>query len=383
MGTEVRLIRALRLRNQGLAPGARPWASAPEVARGMLAMQAQDPLGVLWALSVRAGGPREGSATAPDRPSEAMVRSDLADGRIVRNRPSRGTLQVTAPEDLHWLTDLLSVRSNVAAKKRRAQLDVTEAMVETVGEVLRRELAGGRVMTRPALVEACASAGVPLDGSQAGHVLRHHTEAMTIVFAEPKGRTDTFALADEWIDQRRSLDRSEALAEVAIRYFESRGPATAQCLAWWGNLTMGDVRAAIEGAGSALEQVELAGETMLMGAGLAGLTDAEVDAALAEPLLLAPFDEYLLGYRSRDAVISPDRQDAVVPGRNGMFKPIVVVDGEVVGLWSRAATSRAVSVKILPFETLGGDTIEQLAGRANDYGAFLGREATLTVTSTR
>ena len=159
MGTEVRLIRALRLRNQGLAPGARPWASAPEVARGMLAMQAQDPLGVLWALSVRAGGPREGSATAPDRPSEAMIRSDLADGRIVRNRPSRGTLQVTAPEDLHWLTDLLSVRSNVAAKKRRAQLDVTEAMVETVGEVLRRELAGGRVMTRPALVEACASAG--------------------------------------------------------------------------------------------------------------------------------------------------------------------------------------------------------------------------------
>ncbi|NLH64859.1 MAG: winged helix DNA-binding domain-containing protein, partial [Candidatus Microthrix parvicella] len=133
MGTEVRLIRALRLRNQGLAPGARPWASAPEVARGMLAMQAQDPLGVLWALSVRAGGPREGSATAPDRPSEAMIRSDLADGRIVRNRPSRGTLQVTAPEDLHWLTDLLSVRSNVAAKKRRAQLDVTEAMVETVG----------------------------------------------------------------------------------------------------------------------------------------------------------------------------------------------------------------------------------------------------------
>ena len=231
--------------------------------------------------------------------AERSVRAGrvCVNGRIVRNRPSRGTLQVTAPEDLHWLTDLLSVRSNVAAKKRRAQLDVTEAMVETVGEVLRRELAGGRVMTRPALVEACASAGVPLDGSQAGHVLRHHTEAMTIVFAEPKGRTDTFALADEWIDQRRSLDRSEALAEVAIRYFESRGPATAQCLAWWGNLTMGDVRAAIEGAGSALEQVELAGETMLMGAGLAGLTDAEVDAALAEPLLLAPFDEYLLGYR--------------------------------------------------------------------------------------
>ncbi|MEZ5380320.1 MAG: winged helix DNA-binding domain-containing protein [Microthrixaceae bacterium] len=364
---EVRLIRALRLRGQGLVPGVQSWESPPEVARGMVAMQAQDPKGVLWALSVRSAG----------RPDEAAVTGDLAAGAVVRNRPSRGTLQVTAPEDLHWLTGLLAARSNAAAVKRRDQLGVTQSTVDAVGEVLRNELAGGRTRTRPELVAACAAAGVPLDGSQAGHILRHHTETMTVVFAAPQGRSDTFALADEWIGTRRELDRDGALAELALRYFTSRGAATAQCLSWWGNLTMGDVRSAIAGAGSALEEVELAGETFVVDGATANLTPAEVDAALAEPHLLAPFDEYLLGYRSRDAVITAERLDAVVPGRNGMFKPIVVVDGEVVGLWSRKATTKSVTVTVEPFSKLPASAADALAQRADCYGAFLGRRATL------
>lgn len=340
----------------------------------MLAMQAQDPLGVLWALSLRSSN--SGEAT---QPTETRVSADLAQGRIVRNRPSRGTLQVTSPEDLHWLTETLSQRSNAAGRKRRGDLGVTEEMTQRVEEVLRAELADGRVQTRPELVAACASAGVTLDGSQAGHILRHHTEQMTIVFAEPRGRTDTFALADGWIGERRSLDRPQALAEVATRYFGARGPATPQCLGWWANLTMGDVRAAIEGAGAALEQVDLGGTPMVLPAGSAGLPAAEVDAALAEPMLLPPFDEYLLGYRNREAQITSERLDAVVPGRNGMFKPILVVDGEVVGLWSRKATTKKVTVTISPFQALAPADIEPLKFRAHEYGAFLDREVDVVV----
>ncbi|MFC7756559.1 DNA glycosylase AlkZ-like family protein [Tsukamurella soli] len=95
---EVRRIRALRLRAQGLVPGVRDWRSAADVARGMLAMQAQDAAGVRWALSLRAA----------DHPADDAVRAELAAGAVVRNRPSRGTLQVTAPEDLHWMSATLS-----------------------------------------------------------------------------------------------------------------------------------------------------------------------------------------------------------------------------------------------------------------------------------
>ena len=368
-GEGVRLIRALRLRNQGLVGGARTWSSTVDVARGMVAMQAQDPNGMVFGLSVRAAS----------RPTEEAVLADFAAGAVVRNRPSRGTLQVTAPEDLHWLTELMAPRSNAAALKRRDQLGVTEEMVVAVGEVLRAELAGGTVRTRAELVEACAAGGVPLDGAQAGHVLRHHTEMMSIVFAGTQGRVDRFALADDWIGGRRRLERPAALAELATRFFAARGPATAQCLGWWANLAMGDVRAGIEGAGAVLENVEIGGSTFIVPAGSVGLSSAEIDRLLAEPLLLPPFDEYLLGYRSRDPVITAEHLDAVVPGRNGMFKPMVVVDGEIVGLWSKKATTKTVTVTVEPFDKLSAEAVDGLAQRAEEYGTFLGRSVTLAV----
>lgn len=364
------MIRALRLRNQGLVAGVTEWDSVADAAAGMVAMQAQDPKGVLWALASR---------TRP-RPDEDRVASAFASGAVVRNRPSRGTLQVTAPQDIGWLSALMTPRSTAAALKRRHQIGVTEQMIQGVGEVLVSELSGGRTRTRPELVEACAAAGIQLDGTQAGHVLRHHTEVMTIVFAGSSGRSDSFALADEWVTDRRQLERSDALAELATRYFTSRGPATAKCLSWWGNLTMGDVRSAIDAAGDALEEIEIDGTAFFVAAESAELSESCVEEALAEPLLLAPFDEYLLGYRSRDAVVTPEHLDAVVPGRNGMFKPIVVVEGEVVGTWSRKMTAKKVTVTLEPFDRLGDGALEGLTRRAEEYGAFLGLPATMAIS---
>lgn len=366
---DVRLIRALRLRNQGLISDPARWASVAEAARGMGALQAQDPKGVLHALSLRCA----------DRPSESAVAKEFAAARVVRNRPSRGTLQATASEDMHWLSGLLAPRSNAAAEKRRHSLGVTDQMVEAVGEVLHSELSGGRVRTRPELIAACAESGVALDAAQAGHVLRHHTEVMTIVFAGISGALDSFALAEEWIPERSELDRSDALAELATRFFTTRGPATVQCLAWWANLPVGQVREAIGSAGSALEEIEIGGTAFVVAAGSARLGEAEIEGILAEPLLLPPFDEYLIAYRSREAVISPEHIEQVVPGRNGMFKPIVVVEGEVVGTWSRRQKADRVVVALRPFGRLRPGAHDGLARRADEYGTFLGMAATMVI----
>ncbi len=359
----------MRLRRQGLAAQERSWQSVTDVARGMLAMQAQDPKGVLWSLSVR----------STDRPDAASAAEAFERAEVIRNRPSRGTLQVTAAEDMAWLSALLTPRSRAAAVRRRSQLDLTDEMVDAATEVLTSELAAGGPRTRADLVAVCAAAGIDLDGGQAGHLLRHLTEGMDIVFAGAPGRTDMFTTGSPLVDTGGGPTGEEALAQLAVRYFGARGPATAQCLSWWANLTIGDARRAIEIAGDDLEMVELAGEEFVVPAGSADLTAGEVDAALAQPLLLAPFDEYLLGYRSRDVVITPENLDAVVPGRNGMFKPIVVVDGEVVGIWSRKTTRRTVAISIEPFVELPSDAAEGLERRSAEYGRFLGLEAELAV----
>ena len=119
---EVRLIRAARLRAQGLVPGVRDWRNAEDVARGMLAIQAQDAAAARFALSLRAS----------EHPVDASVLTDLAERRITRNRPARGTLQITAADDLHWLSAALTVRSRAEAAKRRPQLGITESMTRLI-----------------------------------------------------------------------------------------------------------------------------------------------------------------------------------------------------------------------------------------------------------
>lgn len=368
---DTRRIRALRLRAQGLVPGVRTWASPAEVARGMLAMQAQDGAGVRWALACRMS----------DETDDEAVLAAVAAGEVVRNRPSRGTLQVTAPEDMHWLSATMTPRALAAAAKRRDQLGVTEAMIESVGRVLRDELTGGVTRTRPELVEAAAAAGIPLESQQASHVLGYHTQVMTIVVAGPRPTTETFALAEEWIDRPRRVDRAAALAEIAQRYVAARGPATTRDLARWTHLTMGDVRAGLAAAADHLRTVTLGGTDYHVAADTPDLSVDAVEEALAEPLLLAPFDEYLLGYADRTAIVTDAHSERIVPGRNGVFKPIVVVDGEVVGAWNRRLRTNDAVVVVEPFVPLPRSVRAALAGRAESYARFLDRPVDIGFSS--
>ncbi|BDD81923.1 hypothetical protein TPB0596_16860 [Tsukamurella pulmonis] len=362
---EIRLVRALRLRAQGLVPGVRDWRTAEDVARGMLAIQAQDAAAARFALSLRAS----------DHPDDAAVLVDLAERRITRNRPARGTLQITAAEDLHWLSSALTTRSRAEAAKRRPQLGITETMMEDAERVIRGELAGGAVRSRPELVAACADAGLPLDNSQTGHILRDLTELMAIVFADPATKSDTFALADEWIDDRH--EPAHALGEMVARFVAARGPVTRQDIGKWAYLPMGAVDEGIEAAAEAVTPVTLAGTRYLVAPGTVELTQAQVDEALARPLLLPGFDEYIIGYGSRAPQLDEAFFHRIVPGRNGVFKPMVVVDGEIVGVWSRKATTKAVTVTLEPFTTITSATRRRLAAPVRAYGNFLGVDATL------
>ena len=49
-------------------------------------------------------------------------------------------------------------------------------------------------------------------------------------------------LSDEWIPAPRRLERDEALAELALRFFRGHGPATVADLARWAGLGLTDVR---------------------------------------------------------------------------------------------------------------------------------------------
>ena len=96
--------------------------------------------------------------------------------------------------------------------------------------------------------------------------------------------------------------------------------------------------------------------------------------------LLPNYDEYLIAYRDRGAVLDPAR------ARNyGVFTSLeyphqAVVDGRVAGSWRRTIGPRCLSIAVKPYETLRPADVRALTREAERYGRFLGLpETVLTV----
>ena len=73
--------------------------------------------------------------------------------------------------------------------------------------------------------------------------------------------------------------------------------------------------------------------------------------------LLPGFDEFVLGYGDRGAVLDPRFADRIVPGGNGMFRPTVVSDGRIVGTWRYAGSGPRRQVTAEPFTVFPDDVV--------------------------
>jgi hypothetical protein len=328
----------------------------------MLALQGQDLPGAKWSVGVRAAGA-----------TEATVEAAFDAGEIVRSWPMRGTLHVVAADDLGWLLELNAPRALLSASARRAALGITDRDVERAREIAVSALTGRRTLGRSPLLDTLEAGGVATTGQRGYHLLWYLAQTGTLVLAASDGRGQAFALLDDWVAAPRRLERDEALGELVVRYVRSHGPVVAADIARWAGLTITDVRRGLAVGGAALTTVLVDGTEYHVAPELLG---GEPDGR-GDVRLLAGFDEYLLGYADRSATLSPEHGDLVVPGANGMFRPTVVVDGEVVGTWSRTVRSREVVVKATPFPGVEPGRLGGIDVAAEAYATFIGRPVRL------
>ena len=346
---------ALRLRSQLISLSS--CATPHDVVRAMGAMQAQDRAAALWAVGLRLPG-----STLSD------VEAALAARTVVRTWPVRGTLHLVASEDVHWMLPLLTPRIVKGAAGRARQLELDDATFAKARKVLARELEGGRQQSRADLLATLEREHISTAGQRGYHILWRLSQEGLLCLGVHDDKQQTFVLLDEWVPRPKPRDAATCLAGLAVRYFSSHGPATERDLAWWSGLKLSEVRQAIETAGARihLEDVD-------------GVEHWHVPAsgkAASRAFLLPGFDEYLLGYTDRGAVLEPKHFDKVVPGGNGMFLSMMVLDGAIVGTWKRTFKKRGVEVQYLPFSKMKKRDSELFDAAAAQYGRFLGLPAT-------
>ncbi|WP_449278483.1 winged helix DNA-binding domain-containing protein [Leucobacter sp. GX24907] len=381
--------------------GSGPANSGPDriaaVARHLLAAQGQDWRSSRWALGRRAPG-----STLAD------VVETFDSGRIVRSWPMRGTIHVTAAEDIGWMQRATGARVLAGAPKRREYLGLEDAMLERMVGITEAALAGGRSLSRDELAALWTEAGIDWKSNWRYHAIWWMCQNGITVFGPVHRRSGDQAvaeaaakaaagtavapaaadaeprlvLASEWISHPRTLDGDEALAEIAARHAAARGPVQIRDLSWWTGLTVRDAKRGVALAAEAGRLVPV-----MVDPGGAGSSDVHSDSGVrggeywvdpelldagrvaapaasagADHLLLPAFDEHLLGYTDRSVQLAPGDLDRVVPGRNGMFLATVVRGGRTVATWKRGPRKAPeILVSPLPGCTVDPQSLEHEA----------------------
>ncbi len=323
----------------------------------MGAMQAQDYDMVKWAVGLR----------LPNGDTQ-MIERAISDGDIIRTHLLRPTWHLVSADDIHWMLELTAQRIRAGMKSRHRVLGLTESHLERSNETIAKALEG-KQLTRGELISELEKAGIPTAGdNRASHMFRVAELTGIMCSGATDGNKETYALLSERVPKATSLSREAALAALARRYFNSHCPANLNDFIWWSGLSVSEAKQALDLVKSDFVPVAIDSQNYWFP------NSYEVPEAGEHGVYLLPaFDEYLISYKDRSASLPfKDFNKAVFI--NGIFRPIVVVNGQVKGIWKRTIKKDRVVVETELFCKTGKTTLARIKAAAAKYGRFLGKE---------
>jgi hypothetical protein len=145
-------------------------------------------------------------------------------------------------------------------------------------------------------------------------------------------------------------------------------------LMWWSGLTAAEANAGLASVRAQLGRERIGAQDYYFAQDLLIAATTPPDA-----VLLPPFDEFLVGYRDRSAALDPHYNTQVVPGGNGVFNPIIVMGGRVVGAWKRVFKKESVVLTCNPFTAFTASQRRTIVAAAQHYASFVGKRALVDI----
>jgi Winged helix DNA-binding domain len=344
-----------RLHNQLITQ--QKFEKADDVVKWLCAVQAQDYAAAKWALGLR----------MPNA-TDDIIEQAFTEGTILRTHVMRPTWHFISPVDIRWMLALTAPRIIAASAYYYRTLGLDDTAFSHSNAVLAKALQGGKQLTRAELASLLQRAGIVTDDLQRFTYIMMRAELDGIICSGARrGKQFTYALLGERAPQARMLDRDEALAELASRYFTSHGPATLQDFVWWSGLTVADAKAGLEMVTSQLIHEVIDGHIYWRSISMPPAND------LSQSVYLLPnFDEYTVGYTDRSAIFDmADAEKFDNPGN--VLNPTIILNGLVVGTWKRTLKKDSILLTPTLFTTLNEAETRALVVSAERYSIFLNK----------
>ena len=289
---------AIRLLSQQLV--APQFSDPAEVVSYMGAMQAQEYRMMRWAVAMRTR-----------RPSAKAFKRAFDNGRIIRLHLMRGTWQLVSAEE-YWMMIGLCAPKAIAVTKgwmSSNKISIPDEELMRVRDILARRAADLGSATKEDLVRALAEKDIRMDDHRLSYHIRMAEMSGTLCSGELLPMKATYALAADKVKPMAKMDKDEALIRFTRKYFQSRQPGIA---------LLGDSIHAEKWQG---REFYLTDDCRTRG------------FRKGKFLLIPPYDEYLISYKSRDIVLPPEHRHHA-HNNSGIFQPVIAYDGTICGNWS-------------------------------------------------
>ena len=308
---------SIRLLNQQLI--AQQFSTPAEVVRYMGAMQAQEYRMMRWAVAMRTR-----------KPSCKTFKKAFDEGKIIRLHLMRGTWQLVSAEDYWSMIDLFAPKAIAVTKGWMSsnKIAIPDEELMRIREILVQTAADKRSVTKEDFVQALADRNLQMDDHRLSYHIRMAEMAGILCSGDLQPMKATYALTANKVKSAIKMDKDEALAYFTKLYFQSRQPATLEDFVWWSGLNISDCRKGIALLGNNIHMERWKGREFY-------LTDECRIRGFRQGkfLLIPPYDEYLISYKSRDIVLSPEHRHHA-HNNSGIFQPIIAYDGTICGNWS-------------------------------------------------
>jgi len=308
--------------------------TAPEMVKWFGAVQGQEYAQTKWGLGLRL-----------PHLKEADIENDLRKGRILRTHLLRPTWHFVADQDIRWMLMLTAPRVHAANAYMYRKLELESKLFLRCHKILLHALEGGKQLTRDALKQELKKIRITAEGFRLGYIMMHAELEGLLCSGPRQGNQSTYMLLEERVPPCKMITRDEALAELTRRYFSSRGPATAKDFSTWSGLTLTECKKGIEFVRAAFHVVEIENEKYLFSdSGGPGLKPEDAIH------LLPIYDEYIMGYKSRQAIFLSFRSSKPKPALP--FDSTIILSGQVAGTWRRTIKPKSIELEYDLFTSL-------------------------------
>ncbi|KAF2335458.1 winged helix DNA-binding domain-containing protein [Flavobacterium daemonense] len=314
-----------------------------EIVRHFGAMQAQDYAMAKWAVGSRCDA------------SEKEIEEAVNSAKIIRTHILRPTWHFVSAEDIYWMLDLSAPQVKRFTTSATKKFGYDAKKLEQANNKIEKLLTGNNHLTREEIMQELGISKTSKEDFLSAAIMMNAELDGLVCNGQMKGKQITYALLEERVEKPKiKLSKEEGLAKLALRYFESHGPATLLDFSWWSGFPPTTCKSAINAIELQLNKISIENQEYWF-----GKTYSDSVNFRESVYFLPAFDEILISYKTREASMQVEHQSKAFTN-NGIFKPIIVENGKVIGIWKRTFKKDHVKVETQFFNEIENSKKEVL-----------------------